>query len=52
MRLTVAAGETAVIKGGVSMGALKNTMTLTLVEDVEAARRKLAGVTMVRPIEA
>lgn len=52
VRLTVAAGETAVIKATLSMGALKNTVNLNLVEDVEAARRKLAGVTMVKPIEA
>ena len=52
VRLTVAAGETAVIRATLSMGALKNTVNLALVEDVEAARRKLASVKMVKPIEA
>lgn len=52
VKLTVAAGEVAVVKATLSMGALKNTVNLNLVEDVEAARRKLAGVTMVKPIDA
>lgn len=52
VRLTVAAGEVAVVKATLSMGAFKNTVNLALVEDVEAARRKLAGVTMVKPLEA
>lgn len=51
VKLTVAAGEVAVVKATLSMGALKNTVNLNLVEDVAAARAKLAGVTMVKPIE-
>jgi len=51
VRLTVAEGEAAVIHGALNMGMLKNTVVLTLVEDLDAARRKLGGMPMVKPLE-
>jgi hypothetical protein len=49
VKLTVAAGEVAVLRATMSLGALKNTVNLELVEDLEHVRRKLANATMVKP---
>lgn len=51
VRLTVAAGEVAALKATLSMGALKNTVKLDLIEDLAAVRAKLANTTMVKPID-
>lgn len=51
VRLTIAAGEVAVLRATLAMGAFKNSVNLQLAEDAAGARAKLANMTMVKPIE-
>ncbi|MBX7248077.1 MAG: DUF2846 domain-containing protein [Caulobacteraceae bacterium] len=47
--VSVAGGETVVLRATLSMGLLKNTVRLERMDDHDAVRRRLRGVTMVKP---
>lgn len=49
LSFTVAEGQAVVVRATLSMGMLKNTVNLERIDDVDGVRRKLGGMTMVKP---